>query len=99
MSCCCNKTFNYCVPVNSCTKEELVSILKDLPDGIYKIRLDGLGKSILKEFEISEGEVTIDIKLNESLSYRAQVLTENLTPVSMTFDGVEYDCFMFKTYL
>lgn len=103
MPCCCNRILNLCnIPV--CGTLELRQEATAAESGaanIYTLVLDYLNTTVTLIAEQTEGEnIVFDVSsLNENFQYTGQIYDSAGNQVSVTKDGIQYDCIKFKTII
>lgn len=104
MACCCSNTYQFCKKVNHCSITDLAGLFTGLSDGSYFIKLEFLSTEIVRQMTITTTDgirtTTIEtIDLNECYEYVGQLINQATGDiVNLVKDGINYDCFTFKTY-
>ena len=101
MRCCCTRVLNLCkVPVCGTLVIEKLAVTGS-PEATYDLVIDFLQSQITLTEEQTDGEnIHFDVsKLNESFEYTGKIYDANGDEVTITVDGLEYDCVKFKTVL
>lgn len=97
-NCCENTLILGCI--NSCNAAFDTGIIADLTnDGIWILELDFAGVSIYYSVYVLDGETVIFTltNLNESYTYKGQIIDPNGEIINISVNGIEYDCIEFST--
>ncbi len=101
MACCncCENTLNLgCI--NSCDAVFNTGIIADaLTAGVWVLQLDFGSITIYYSVDVLDTETVIFTmtNLNESYTYKGQIIDPNGVIVNVEVDGIEYDCIEFST--
>ena len=95
--CCCKKTLNLC-STSVCDEGIDFGITAQI-DGDHKMIVDFLGLQyvITETFAVDDKIIFPVDSLNESFTYSGRVYEPDGKQVLIEKDGVQYDCFKFKT--
>lgn len=97
-NCCCSKILKLC-KVNACDSIDFGITAQ--AEGVHKLVLDFLGSlTTLTETFGNGDEIIFPVTdLNENMIFTARLYQPDGKQIIISKDGVEYDCFEFKTII
>lgn len=96
--CCCKKILNFCTLANACIGKLSLGVNAAV-SGEYILRVEFLGTIFIIKRDFSQGdELEFPVNLlNENYRFLGRVYGPGGETVFLTVDGIDYECFSFKT--